>query len=133
MERYNAVKNAGGQPRTVPKEFHDLVVANIANSISTVYESGLMSNILIFNRNKECLYDMSKTPDVNPSKLLDSIVNKETCMFKKISKDELEEHKSKLSGICKVGYKDGNAILKFNASDKEKVENILSGLQVKKR
>lgn len=76
---------------------------------------------------------MSKTPNVNPSKLLDSIVNREACMFKKISKDELEEHKSELSGICKVGYKDGDAILKFNTSDKEKVENILSGLQVQKR
>ncbi len=131
LERYNAVKNAGGQPRAVPKEFHDMVVANIANSISEVYKSGLMSNILIFNRNKECLYDMSKTPEVNPSKLLDSIVNREACMFKKISKDDLEEHKSELSGICRVGYKDNDVILKFNVSDKEKVENILDGIQAK--
>ena len=75
LDRYNSQKEMGLQPRAVPKEFHDLVVTNISNSISEVYKSGLMSNILIYNRNKESLYDMSKTPQVNPSKLLDSIVN----------------------------------------------------------
>ena len=129
LERYNAVKAAGGQPRAVPKEFHDLVVANIANSISEVYKSGLMSNILIYNRNKECLYDMSKTPKVNPIKLLDSIVNKEPCIFKEISKEELETHKSELSGLCQIGCKNDDIVIKFKESDKEKVENILSDCQ----
>lgn len=130
LERYNSVKASGGQPRAVPKEFHDMVVANIANSISEVYQSGLMSNILIFNRNKECLYDMSKTPDINPSKLLDDIINREQYIFKEISIDELDEHKNELSGLCQVGKSsDDVAVLKFKGSDKEKIEDILSNNQ----
>lgn len=126
LERYSAIKASGAQPRAVPKEFHDLVVANISNSISEVYKSGLMSNILIYNRNKECLYDMSKSPEVNPSKLLDSIVNNESFTFKEISKEELELHKSELSGLCQIGSKGNSFILKFKSTDKEKIENIFS-------
>ena len=86
IDRYNSQKEMGLQPRAVPKEFHDLVVSNISDSISQVYKSGLMSNILIYNRNKECLYDMSKTPKINPNNLLEKIVLK--------SNDNIENEKS---------------------------------------
>ncbi len=131
INRKEQAINDGIQPRAVTREYHDYVCENICNSLSTVYESGKMDNITIFNRNKECLYDMSKTPDVNPSKLLDSIINRTSFVLKKISKNELEKHKSELSGLCQVGCKDGNIILKFNASDKDTVENILDNNQNK--
>ena len=75
------------------------------------------------------LGSVHKTPDVNPSKLLDSIVNKEPCVFKEISKEELETHKSELSGLCQIGCKNDDIVIKFKESDKGKVENILSDCQ----
>ncbi len=44
-----------------------------------------MSNILIYNRQKECLYDMNKTPELNPKGILDSVLNGRS---KEISKAE---------------------------------------------
>lgn len=66
-------------PRSVPQSFHDNVVANVADSLSTVYQSTdqRMDNILIFNRTGKCLYDMSKTPDIDPKGILQSEIHKE--------------------------------------------------------
>ena len=75
IDRYNNELKKGGSPRAVSKGFHDLVVRNICSSLAIVKESGLMSNILIYNRNKECLYDMEKDTTVNPCLLLSCIIN----------------------------------------------------------
>ena len=75
IDRYkNDIKN-GKSSRSVSKEFHDRVVSNICNSLEIVQKSGLMSNILIYNRNKNCLYDMKKNPKTKPCILLNSIIN----------------------------------------------------------
>lgn len=75
IDRYNNVLKKGGIPRAVSKGFHDLVVNNICSSLAIVKESGLMNNILIYNRNEECLYDMKKDTTVNPCLLLSNIIN----------------------------------------------------------
>ena len=75
IDRYNRELKNGGSPRAVSKEFHDNVVKNIVHSLYVVKESGLMSNILIFNRNKKCLYDMQKDKDIDPCLLLFAIIN----------------------------------------------------------
>ena len=75
IDRYkNDIKNRKSS-RSVSKEFHDRVVSNICNSLEIVQKSGLMSNILIYNRNKNCLYDMKKDPKTKPCILLNSIIN----------------------------------------------------------
>lgn len=75
IDRYNRELKNEGSPRAVSKEFHDKVVENICNSLDIVKKSGLMSNILIYDRNKTCLYDMKKDTKKNPCKLLNSIIN----------------------------------------------------------
>ena len=75
IDRYNRELKNGGSPRAVSKEFHDNVVKNIVHSLDVVKESGLMSNILIFDRNKKCLYDMKKDKNTDPCLLLFAIIN----------------------------------------------------------
>lgn len=75
IDRYNAELADGVLARIVPKEFHDFVVENITQSLSEVYKSGKMSNIFVFNRAGDILYDMQKTPNINPSSILDNVIN----------------------------------------------------------
>ena len=76
IDRYNKELKRKGHPRAVPKEFHDRVVSNICKSLEDVIKSELMSNIIIYNRNKICLYNMKKDNDKNnPCELLNEIIN----------------------------------------------------------
>ena len=75
IDRYNKDLNKDGNSRAVSKEFHDKVVENICQSLYIVKNSGLMSNILIFDRNKNCLYDMKKDKTIDPCLLLFAIIN----------------------------------------------------------
>jgi len=75
IDRYNKDLNKDGNSRAVSKEFHDKVVENICQSLYIVKNSGLMSNILIFDRNKNCLYDMKKDKNIDPCFLLFAIIN----------------------------------------------------------
>ena len=75
IDRYNEEVKKGGSPRAVSKEFHDEVVENICNSLDVVKKSGLMSNIIIYDRNKICLYNMKKDKNINPCLLLYCIIN----------------------------------------------------------
>ena len=75
IDRYNRDLNKDGNSRAVSKEFHDKVVENICQSLYIVKNSGLMSNILIFDRNKNCLYDMKKDKNIDPCLLLFAIIN----------------------------------------------------------
>ena len=75
IDRYNNELIKGGSPRAVSRVFHDTVVGNISSSLAIVKESRFMSNILIYNRNKDCLYDMKKDETVNPCLLLSYIIN----------------------------------------------------------
>jgi len=53
-------------------------------------------------------------------------VTKESFIFKEISKEELELHKSELSGLCQIGSKGDDFVLKFKSADKDKIENIFN-------
>ena len=126
IDRYNSQKEMGLQPRAVPKEFHDLVVSNISDSISQVYKSGLMSNILIYNRNKECLYDMSKTPKINPNNLLEKAINgvkKEFYYLIATPEEVAELEKSNIQFDKKAN--ESGFIVRCDKKDKEAIEDVL--------
>lgn len=74
-DRYHEQLAKGEQARMVSKEFHDMVVDNISNSLDEIYRSGKMSNILIYNRDRKCLYNMQNTPDLNPSQFLKNLID----------------------------------------------------------
>lgn len=74
-DRYYDDLKKDGRTRVVSREFHDTVVKNICNNLSIVKNSGLMSNIIIYNRNKTVLYDMKKDINIDPTLLLCNIIN----------------------------------------------------------
>lgn len=70
LTRYEEMINLGLTPRaTLPKD-HQIVVDNIANNLSELYNKKVFSNIRLFNREGECLYSMKKTPEIDPGKLI---------------------------------------------------------------
>lgn len=71
VDRYNSQLAKGIQARMVPQEFHDYVVEHISQAADEIYRSGKMANILIYNRNREMLYDMQRTPDISPKAILE--------------------------------------------------------------
>ena len=76
ISRYEEQLANGELARIVPKEFHDYVTDHITDALSEIYKSGKMSNIIVMDRAKTIMYDMSKTPEKNPSSLIDNIINK---------------------------------------------------------
>lgn len=112
IDRYNNELKKGGAPRVVSKKFHDLVVNNICSSLAIVKESKLMSNILIYNRNKDCIYNMKKDTYLNPCFLLSYLINGDFSDKNKLAQfmDFLKKEE-----ICYNQPKSvANAIIKFN-------------------
>jgi hypothetical protein len=91
LDRYQDQLKKGLLARKVPKEFHDQVVGNIGNALDEIYRSGKMTNILIFNRQRECIYNMQETPTINPSIMLDSIINQSALVGKAMADRERKE------------------------------------------
>ena len=74
VDRYNEQLASGEQARMVPQEFHDMVVAQLPGAADEIFRSGKMSNILIYNRDREVLYDMQRTPGISPKAILEERV-----------------------------------------------------------
>lgn len=146
-------------PRSVPQDFHDSVVESIAKSLNDVYKSGLMDEIKIFSRSGECFYTMTDTPDLNPVPILsarlhhseqeakvqiDAYVSeyKKTLnqspevaqpqfRYKELSMQEFTSHRAELQQLCACKKAGEGVIVRYNASDEIKVNNILSNKSLK--
>lgn len=70
INRFNEMKRLGLLARAVPREKFDETVKAIPDNISLLYQSGEFNNILLFNRNKECLYELKKHPQQNPAEIV---------------------------------------------------------------
>ena len=71
--RYEKMIAAGKTPRATAKDKHDYVVAHIPENLQKIYDSKLFDNILIYNRNADCLYDMTQTPMLSPSSIIQEV------------------------------------------------------------
>ena len=91
VKRYEKELEEGTLARIVPKEFHDYVVEHIVDALDEIYRSGKVSNIIIYNRKCEKLYDMRDTPDLNPKDILDARINKSTKGAKGMKDSEFDE------------------------------------------
>lgn len=69
LKRYQLMQEAGLTPRMTPKEHHDRVARSIVDHLHTFYERNAFSEIRVYNRSEECLYDKEKTPFRDPSDL----------------------------------------------------------------
>lgn len=70
LTRYEEMIKLGLQPRATLKKDHQVVVDNIANNLSKLYNTKVFSNIRIYNRESECLYSMKETPNIDPGTLI---------------------------------------------------------------
>ena len=75
IDRYNEMERLGLLPRAVPRDKFEETVKAIPDNISALYKSGEFDNILLFNRNTECLYNMKKQPQLNPAEIVKRELN----------------------------------------------------------
>lgn len=121
LMRYEELIEEKKIPRLAPKEIHDECVKNFPVTVSELYKTKLFDNIKLYNRENECVYDMSKTPNIDPK----SIIEKEfTREWKKEEYIEYLNQWEKLIGKMK----DRNAEdieIKIALAEKEKlIKNI---------
>lgn len=81
IKRAEAQKEANLQPRYVPKEHHDLVVANLAKNVKEVFYSGV-DRLKIYSRSEK-LFDST----VNNPKEIETIVNNELQGLNQLKKE----------------------------------------------
>lgn len=75
IDRYNEMQRLGLFPRAVPKEKYIETVAAISKNISVIYNSREFDEISLYNREKQCLYKFSETPQTNPASIVDKMLN----------------------------------------------------------
>lgn len=63
LDRAEGLKKAGVQPRYVPKEHHDLVTEVLAQNVKSIYETGLVSSLEIYSREKQLFHSQKDNPD----------------------------------------------------------------------
>lgn len=66
IKRYEELIKKGDIARATPRDHHDGVVQAIPQNLSEIYMSKRFNNILIYNRDKECLYNQSNMPGKDP-------------------------------------------------------------------
>lgn len=70
IDRYNKMKACGLTPRAVPRDKYDETVKALPGNISKLYNSKKFDDILLFNRNRECLYRFTETPNRDPGEIV---------------------------------------------------------------
>ena len=85
IKRYEDMLALDEIPRATPKASHDLIVHNLPSNLDTLYNSSVFDDIVIYNRSKECLYDMAKA-DTSPKETMSN------ALFGKWSQSEFEQY-----------------------------------------
>lgn len=71
--RYEKMLDKGKSPRATAKDKHDYVVAQIPKNLKEIYDSKQFDNIVIYNREGECLYDMSVNVGITPDTVMEEM------------------------------------------------------------
>ncbi|MBO5319663.1 MAG: zeta toxin family protein [Ruminococcus sp.] len=72
--RYEKQLAAGKQPRATAKDKHDYVVEHLPSNLSKIYDSKKFDNIVIYNREGICLYDMEKANTTSPQIVIQDVL-----------------------------------------------------------
>jgi UDP-N-acetylglucosamine kinase len=75
LSRFDWMKEKGITPRATDKGHHDMVVAALPDNLRTLYDRGSFDQICLYTREKECIYDSKKTPDINPGEIIKPILD----------------------------------------------------------
>ncbi len=90
IDRISTMKENGEIPRAVPRNKFDETVKALPSNVELLYRSGEFDEITLYNRDEECLYRMTQTPDRSPYKTLVRELNGD----KKTNSNLLGEHRS---------------------------------------
>ncbi|MGN0683960.1 MAG: zeta toxin family protein [Oscillospiraceae bacterium] len=74
IDRYNLAAALGEPPRAVPYDKYLETVNALPSNIETIYKANAFDDILLLNRNQECLYQYSQSPEINPREIFESIL-----------------------------------------------------------
>lgn len=77
LMRYEELIEEKKIPRLAPKEVHDECVKNFPVTVSELYKTKLFDNIKLYDREKNCIYDMSKTPNIDPKSIIEKEFTRE--------------------------------------------------------
>ncbi len=77
LMRYEELVEEKKIPRLAPKEIHDECVKNFPTTVSELYKAKLFDNIKLYNRENNCIYDMSKTPNIDPKSIIEKEFTRE--------------------------------------------------------
>ena len=61
------------KPRATAKDKHDYIIDQLPSNLSKIYSSKQFDNIVIYNREGVCLFDMSKNPATTPDKIMEEV------------------------------------------------------------
>ena len=71
LMRYEELVEEKKIPRLAPKEIHDECVKNFPITVSELYKLKVFDDIKLYDRDKNCIYDMSKTPNIDPKSIIE--------------------------------------------------------------
>lgn len=71
VDRYNAMSALGLTPRAVPFDKYTETVNALPQNIETLYKSGVFDDIALYDRDRNCLYRFTESPDINPRDIVE--------------------------------------------------------------
>ena len=77
LMRYEELIEEKKIPRLAPKEIHDECVKNFPITVSELYTLKVFDDIKLYDRDKNCIYDMSKTPNIDPKRIIEKEFTRE--------------------------------------------------------
>ena len=77
LMRYEELVEEKKIPRLAPKEIHDECVKNFPITVSELYKLKIFDDIKLYDRDKNCIYDMSKTPNIDPKSIIEKEFTRE--------------------------------------------------------
>lgn len=131
IKRAEAQKEANLQPRYVPKEHHDLVVANLAKNVKEVFSSGV-DRLEIYSRSEK-LFDSR----VNNPKEIEGIINGELQGLNLIKKEYQVDFSFNKEKSEKLGQKSYDVLVNGVRADEylkkdSQLSKALEGLSMHK-
>jgi anititoxin/toxin system zeta toxin len=77
LMRYEELIEEKKIPRLAPKEIHDECVKKFPITVSELYKLKVFDDIKLYDRDKNCIYDMSKTPNIDPKIIIEKEFTRE--------------------------------------------------------
>ena len=84
IDRYNEMKAHGLVPRAVPKDKYIEMVKAIPHNVSQLYKLNIFDEIVLYNRNRDCIYKLTENPNINPGKIVFNAINELSLLFSDI-------------------------------------------------